>query len=569
MPIEQNTPAARGLVNGFAGMVTKDDATAPTMVLSPRQIELDILWRHFRCSTYDGYKVHWDGTKATTDEEADHVATQSYTPEGFVDEGGDMPLRFRRPSSQYYLGRVIPLRFTSLLFGKKRCPKLLSDDPDTGDWLDGWAKAVSLWGRMKSARNFGGAMGSVGIGFKFVRGRPVFEVFDPRWAEPEFSDRQTMTLRRLVIQYQYPEWQRDPMDGTPYAVWYWYRRVIDANTDTVWRKVKVIINEEPDWANEPNVLVKHNLGEVPCEWIQNEPVDDDIDGDPDCHGCYDKIKVIDGLWSESTVGVQANCDPSTVIASDREFRNGIRMGHKEGIQVEKGGSVTNLETTGQSAKAAADLANTFEEHVLTMCRCILENSHGNIGGADRTATEINRNFSAMLDRADDFRQTYGDPLVRLLEKVLRAARRLTGVTIGRAADGTAEVQQQVIRLPKKKVVDTKDPSKVTFEERVLGNGDEVDLHWPDYFEPSLADVQLAVDAAGKAFKVYGIVDIEAALKFIAQYLRIEDIPSQIEKVRAMIEENKMLPALQSALGNDAASRSEIKSQKPAKMTLTG
>lgn len=560
MPITQNTAAARSMVNGFAGVVMKndgEDATAPTNIMSQRTIELDLRWRYFRCTVYDGRKQDWDGTSALTDAEADSVATEGSVPDGYVDAGQAMPLKLRKPSAPHYLGRVIPQRFTSLLFGKKRCPKIVADDPDTSDWLEGFAKKTCLWSKMKVARNYGGGMGSAGIGYRFVNGVPVFEVFDPRWTEPEFSDRASMTLRKLTIQYQYPEWSKDS-EGKPIQVWFWYRRVIDANTDTVWERVKPVPGEEPNWAAEPSKPVNHNLGEIPCEWIQNEPVDDDMDGDPDCHGCYDKLKRIDALWSQADYAIIYNCDPGTVVRSERTFPNGIKRGSGEAIQIEPGGGVDNLEMTGTGPKAATELAHTFEEQVLTMCRCVLENSHANATGADRTATEIERNFSAMIDRADDFRTQYGDALERLLEKVLRAAKKLSSATIGRDANGMREVQRQEIKLPKKRVVDEKDPKKVTFVERKLGNGEEVDLVWPDYFEPSLQDVALAVKAAGDAFKTYGMVDDEAAIRFIAQYLRLDDVPGILERIREKLKQLQEEQAKMAGASLDAASRSQVK-----------
>lgn len=557
MPIQQNIPAARSMAMDLAGNVMKKgggggpQSTEPTMVLSTRQVELDQMWRYFRASTYDGYKRDWDGIEAITAAEADGVATSGSVPQGFYDanQTAEYPLKYRKPTSPYYLGRVIPLRFTSLLFGKKRCPKITADDPLTSDWLDGAAKAGLLWSRSKMARNYGGGMGATALGFKFVRGKVVFEAHDPRWCNPTFRDRSTGELSSLEILYQYPE-QGVDAEGNPVLLWFWYRRVIDAQTETVWERVKVVGAEHPNWALEPKETTTHGFGEVPVEWIQNEPVPDDIDGDPDCHGCFEKIHSIDMLWAQAFKGVLADCDPTTVVASDLEFPGGIKKGSDNAIHVEKGGTVSTTGADGNSAKAAGDMANVFEQQVLTMCRCVLENSHANAStDNDKTATEIERTFSSMLDRADDLRVQYGQAIERLLEKLVRAARKVGTPTPERdEGTGLTTIRKRTVTVPKKRVESK--GGGVTYEERQLGNGEQVELVWPDYFEPSLQDVQLAVDAIGKAFKVYGIADLEASITFISQYLRYGNIQEMVKRVKDNAGEASMLGLQRASTASD-------------------
>jgi hypothetical protein len=293
--------------NLIGGLQVVNEGDGPTDHLSPRQRELDRLWRYYRCTNYEGRKYDWDGRENLDHLEHESFAMQGTTPPGYYDAGGaTTPLKFRKPTAPYYLGRVIPDRFTGMLFGRKRRPRVTVDDPKTEDWLLGFAQATRFWSQWIKARTFGGGMGTTCVGFAFRKGRPSVEVHDPRWCFPEFSDRATHELRKLEKRYQYPDEVKNG-DGEWETKWFWYRRVIDAETDTVWPRVPVEGNQEPVWTQYPSNKVTHGFGEVPAVWIQNQPVDDDIDGDPDCHGIYEQIEEIDALWSQAGRGTKANC----------------------------------------------------------------------------------------------------------------------------------------------------------------------------------------------------------------------------------------------------------------------
>ena len=209
-----NPAAAREMVYQVPGKGEfKDTATDPTAVgaaqlgLSPRQMALNRLWSFYRCSQYESRSIDWNGNEHLDHLEHEVVAQSNSIPPGFHDSGQQMPLKFRRPDAPYHMTKVVVNRFTGLLFSQKRHPTVtVPDDPETEDWLQGFAEVTRLWPRMIQARAYGGAMGSVGAGFKFVEGKPVFEIHDPRWCEPTFEDRlDSDTVIRLEKRYMYPE----------------------------------------------------------------------------------------------------------------------------------------------------------------------------------------------------------------------------------------------------------------------------------------------------------------------------------------------------------------------------
>lgn len=500
------------------------EVSGPSNFMSDRQQLLDVLWSHYRCKNYDGRKYNWHGKPNQGFVERAAIARGGEIPAGYYDASGEtMPLEMRKPLSPYYLGKAIPDRFTAMLFSTKRHPEIQCDDADTKDWLDGFAASTRLWAKLIRARTFGGAMGSVGLGYKFQDGKPFVEVFDPRWATPEFEDKSELTVKRLEVLYQYHAEVRDE-DGNWVPQWYWFRRVIDEVYDTTWPKVQVLGAEEPNWANERNISRAHGLPHCPVVWIQNMSVQDDIDGDPDCLGAYDLIESIDTLLSQANRGTTANCDPTVAISSDAEFES-LKKGTGNALQVEKGGSIGYLEMSGAGTKQALEVAADFEEKVLTMTRCVLDR---NTGGPSRTATEVEHNYSAMIDQADILREQYGESGVkRLLEMVLTAAKALSQPRIVRD-DVTARIVKTTIKLPKKKVVD-ETTGAATFVERVLGNGEEVDLQWPAYFTPTVEAIAAKVEAAGRA-KQYGILDTEHAMAFIATDFNITNTQALIAKI---------------------------------------
>jgi hypothetical protein len=501
------------------------------MGLTARQIELNRLFAYYRCENYDHRAVDWDGAQRLPKVETEFVATAQYVPPGFYDAGQTMPLKFRRPTAPHYLVRMIVKRFTAMLFSSRRHPSAhVLGDADTEDWLSGVLDQGQFWKQCAMARDYGGATGSACIGFKVVSGEVQFEVHDPRLTTPIFRDPQTGELDAIDKRYIYTDFLRAP-DGSYVEARFWYRRLIDRQRDTVWPKVPVLDDQapEPDW-DDPRwerVEYEHGFGEVPCEWIQNSPVQSEIDGDADCHGAYDKIEELDRQVSQALRGTIANCDPTVHIASDEEFSQ-ISKGSGNAIKTEKGGSVSYLEITAAGIQAAWDAAERLERQVLEHTRCVLDLDEG---GPQRTATEIDRRYSSFLAACDELRQQYGAAIKRLLEKLLRAARKLTQTTRKeQGEDGVVRLVRSTIVLPDKEETDPKTGEK-RLVRRELGKGEQVVLSWPPYFQPSLEDIQRAVAAAGMAL-ASRLIDEEAAARFIAPYFGVKDVSAMLSAIRA-------------------------------------
>lgn len=293
--------------------------------LSPRQQELNRLWSWYRCQSYEARRCDWDGKERFDPIEHEAVARAGYIPPGFYSAAvNNLPLKFRRPTTPYALVKVIVDRFTGLLFSERRHPQIRVDgDPETEGTAGAIAEASRLWSAMIQARTYGGATGTAVVGFQFMEGRPVVEVHDPRWVSPVFADRASLRLTELDKRYMYPADERDPQTGTWVQVWYWYRRLITAERDILWKPIVVGDGQEPDW-EDPSLVeanVEHGFGFCPAVWIQNLPCADDADGDSDCIGIYDLVESIDALLAQANRGTVYNCfGRETPFVTDRGVR---------------------------------------------------------------------------------------------------------------------------------------------------------------------------------------------------------------------------------------------------------
>lgn len=451
------------------------------MKLTQRQQTLGELWKYFHVAEHDDKKVDWDGRPVLSREQLRISAQNHYVPPGY-DNVSDMPRSMRKPVAPLGIVRNIVSRFTGLLFSNRKQPRIaVPGDPKTEDYLQAMIKSGAFWPAWIQARNHGGSMGSACVGFRFVQGKCMFEALDPRWTTPEFTGRGYKEPSKLTVQYTYSREVKDE-NGKYRAVWYWYRRVIDADTDTVWVPVKCK-DKEPNWEYTQKNTVRHGLGFVPYEWIQNLQDDDDCDGDPDCSGCYDLVNVIDQLLAEVYTGTIKNTDPTLLLVTDADFKD-VSKGSDNAIKLPSSGSAQYLELAGAGARIGLEVLKDLEERVYRLAQCVPDSVLYQNSG-EKTATEIERIFSSMLEKADSLREQYGPAMTRLCEKVLKAVRLYTSIRElpdGRLIRGRVEVPPKVIQQPDGDVVEIP---------RSIGKGTVCEIKWPAYFRPTMTDADTA------------------------------------------------------------------------------
>ena len=469
-----------------AAMTAADDLLSTGgkhMKLTKRQKELNNLWAYFRVAEHEGKQIGWDGRPVMSHGDRETISRGKFVPPGY-EIMDDMPKSCRRPIAPLGIVRNVVMRFTGLLFSNRRQPRIsVPGDDKTEDYLNAILKDGSFWSAMIQARNYGGAMGSACIGYRFVGGRAMFEALDPRWTTPEFEGRGYSDPAKLTVQYTYSkeEW----IDNKWKTTWYWYRRVIDAESDTVWVPVKCR-EKEPAWDFIQSNKVMHNLGFVPYEWIQNFKVDDEADGDPDCTGCYEMISATDELLSEIYAGTIANIDPTLVINPGAEGGaiSSIKKGSDNAIKLSSGGDAHYMELTGAGATSGIAVLKEIEERVYRQAQCVPDSVLFQNAG-EKTATEIERIFSSMFEKADALREQYGPPIVKLCQKVLTTIRTYT--TLQEMDDGQGGIRYfrgRVYVSPK--VIQQPDGDTVEIP-RQIGKGTICEVRWPHYQRPSYTD----------------------------------------------------------------------------------
>lgn len=519
--------------------------------MSPRQMELDRRWAYYRTRQYDACKVAWDGSRVVGQSERDSISLAGFVPPGFyVANSETLPIHFRKPSSPYHLAKVIVDRFTSLLFGQKRHPRVeVKGDPATEDFVNAVIEVGRLWPQMMLARTYGGAIGTAVVGFKLVDGRPSFEVFDPRWCTPKFLDRATLTLQSVDYRYKYKQEVRDPETGGWVDVEFWYRRVVNTDHDVVYEPCRADPKIPPRWV--PAQVVKHQLGFCPVVWIQNEPNLEEVDGDGDCQGIYDKCDSIDKLLAQSDKGVLANCDPSVVIACNATMDD-VKKGSNFALKLPSGGTANYMEMTGTGIIQAREQASLHRDHALEVTCCVIEQPNG--AGVPKTATEVDRSYAAMLARADKFREQYGETGIKKLVNMVIA----TALLMDKPRVVGGQIQRYEVRLPPR---DDGRPRK-------LGSGPyAVTLTWPHYFEPSPDDALKAVNASGTA-KQLGLIDQQHATKYVAPFFQVEDATKLADELVAA-DQGKQDSLDQLSLSGAEPDDAIVASPAPNSPTTTG
>lgn len=515
MSITSDPDAGRAVINNM----NLDESGVGTrhMRLTERQKELNELYAYYKVAEHDAKGVDWQGKPVMRRAARDAISRQGYIPPGFYDAGGDtLPMDFRRPAAPLGIVRTIVARFTGLLFSERRHPRVtVPGDPNTEDYINALMEQGMFWGTMALCRNYGGAMGSACIGFRVNEGNVSFEALDPRWCTPEFIGRSYTDLEKITIQYTYSKEERDEVTGGWTQKWYWFRRVVDRMTDTVWVPIRCKDHDkEPPWDYMRKNTIAHNYGFVPYEWIQNIKSDDELDGDPDAVGCYDLVRTVDQLLSEVWSGTISNCDPTLTLITDMDL-NAIKKGSDNAIRMNQGSSAQYLELGGNGPRTGLEVAKALEDRIFRLAQCVPDNVLFETGG-EKTATEIERVFSSMLEKADQLRSQYGPAIVRICQKLISAVRML--VAVRQLEDGRF-VRYRINVSPR--VVQQGDGDSVEIP-RDIGRGTLVRVIWPPYYSPSLNDVDTAIRLATTA-KDSEVLTKTSAVNYFAPLMGVDPL----------------------------------------------
>jgi hypothetical protein len=454
---------------------------------SPRTRALDILRRVLNGTFYDvlPYQFHEERTA-----------------------GGEyIPLRNRRPSVRYALCRVVVEDSVSLLFSEGHFPTIDSADRDVAAVLVDIVKESRLNQVMVDAA-LRGAIGSVAILLRVLRGRVFFDVIDTVFLTPAWDTTSPDTLVSVTEKYKVPGsilatsgYEIAQLDSD-----YWFMRRWDAQ-DEIWYDPSLVSQPENPVVDEAR-SVHHGLGFVPLVWIRNLPgasaTGDPIDGACTFRAAIETQIEIDYQLSQAGRGLKYSSDPTLLIKEPATTDTEIIKGAGNALVVSENGDAKLLEIGGTASAAVIDYVRTLREMAL-------ESVHGNRANADRlTAAQSGRALELMnqglIWLADNLRISYGEgALLSMARMVLRAAELYPLSVMGQP------------------IADLDPTARLT-------------LKWPHWY-PATADDRQKDAQTLSTLAAAAQISRETAVKAIADTYDIEDVSAELARIDNDLQNN--------------------------------
>jgi hypothetical protein len=556
---------------GFSqqGLARAQDFRASVVLGSQRYKELDRRQSYYDCTQHDYKMWDFDGRIIQTAGPGALAAQPMLSSERYSQY---VPLRSRRPSSPYRLGRIIVNAFTNLIFGQQRFPGIrVEGDDDSQDWFSSVVKAGKLPVKMIQARNLGGATGSVGLSWCFDRrGKPRFEVHNAKHLfVHSWEDREDFIPEHVTETYVYPKTEWDGRAGKYVLNQYWYRRDWTPDGDLVFDDQIYRPGVDPVWS-APNEKLStfHDHGQCHLAWIQNLP-NDDIDGVPDYDGLYESFDTLDLLLSIISRGAVLNLDPTLVLKVDPEILAlGVKKGSDNALTLGESGDAHYLELMGSSLDAGLRLFDSKRRSCLETAQCIVPDP-ANVAANGISMVSQRLLYAPMLGKGDILREQYGTPMERTLEQMHDYASTRVGavVQVPTAVAGETEPKQLALNLPPRIVrtpeldPETKAPKlddqgkpveTITQEDRVPGEGGDVELSWPAYFPSTPDDQQKALTTFSAAAGGKPILSQQTAVEMTAGVLGMEPTEewNRVQKMGAADQQAEVAKAGAFGTGGD-------------------
>lgn len=414
--------------------------------------------------------------------------------------GEYIPLRNRRPSVRYALCRIVVEDSVSLLFSEGHFPTVDCPDRNIRDALADVIKETRLNLTMTQAA-MRGAIGSVAIVMRVLRGRIFFAVLDTTYLTPEWDPQAPDTLLRVTERYKVSSDQlaSNGYDIVGTGVDYWFQRCWDRKSETWFIPLPINSPIEPEI--DEGRSVQHGLGFVPLVWIKNLPgpssTGDMIDGACTFRSAVETQIEIDYQLSQAGRGLKYSSDPTLLIKEPATTDSEIIKGAGNALVVSEKGDARLLEIGGTASAAVI-------EYVRMLRELALEGVHGNRANADRlTAAQSGRALELMNQGlvwlADNLRVSYGEgALLSLARMVLQAS--------------------QVYRL-----------WVMGQEITAMNPVARLSLNWPRWY-PTTADDRQKDAQTLSTLASAGQISQETALKAIADTFDIEDIHAELARI---------------------------------------
>lgn len=445
-----------------------------------------------------------------------------------------VPLAERAPCVVYPILRSAGMRVISLVFGEGRFPRIsarvsVDASKNVSEALLAIVNASRLRQRMRELMEQGLAVGSACLLCAIRDGHLSAEIIPAKWAVPDLDVHGR--VRSLEVRFRYLR------DDT----WYWYRRTITAEADTVYEPV-LVEERAPIWVVATSVP---QPGFVPAVWVKNDPdpTDPGIDGIAFGEGLEDEIEALDFSLSMRHRTARYNGDPLTVrvlgendvddsgLSAERGRETDPRMTTFSGwagrvagaisaalkpvikkapgniVTLSPGGDMKLVESTGAGANMLAGDADDLRRKILETLGVVMADPE--TVSANASAALQKALYAPMLARCDGYRVLYGDALCSVLSMFVRLLRsagvRSTPVRIDRWSEVRAALER-------------------------MSDDVSIDLKWGEYFDPTPIDLQAAVTAAQAAAGGRPVISHRTAVRYVASIIGTEDVDAELAAI---------------------------------------
>jgi hypothetical protein len=409
-----------------------------------------------------------------------------------------VPLRKRRPCVRSNLCRTVVDDSVSLLFSEGHFPTVELKDADQKAALAKLSKEIKLNEVMIDAATRG-SVGSVAILFRVLEKRVFLDVTSTEFLTPKWNPKAPDTLLSVTEKYKVSGQALADLDYTiatdELKSSFWFQRIWDDKAESWFIPWKVSAEDQAPKLDKEKT-VEHKLGFVPVVWIKNLPGGDGVDGKPTFPDEAIETQIeIDYQLSQAGRGLKYTSDPTLLIKEPAFGEQGQTVkGAANAIKVSAEGDAKLLEINGTGAAAVLDYVKHLRE-------IALEVMHGNQTSPEKMASvqsgrAMEMAQQALVNLADRLRISYGEGALREIVCMIAKA-------------------SQAIALV------FKDGDAVGKIDHKAG----ITLRWPDWFEPTLQDMQARANTL-KTLCDSGLLSRETAIKILAAEYDIEDAKAE-------------------------------------------
>lgn len=416
-----------------------------------------------------------------------------------------IPLKHRKPSVRYNICRMVVEDSVSMLFGEGRFPTIDCKDGPTKDLIASLIDESNMAEIMIDAATRG-SVGSVAIGMRILKGRVFWQAMPtmaltPAW-DPDEPDRLLSVTELYQVKGKDMQAAYHLTDDQA-ALTYWFKRVWDFAAETWF----LPLSTEDLSLNKPYLIdaartVRHELGFCPLYWVRNLPGGDQIDGGCTFASAIETQVEIEYRLSQGGRALQYASDPLMMIREPAGSEGGEMVrSASNAIIVGADGDAKMLEIDGAASAAVVEFCRALRD-------IALETMHGNRANPDKMAGATSGRAhemmaSALIGLVDKLRLSYGRCVLRLLQMVVMANKKLP------------------LRLEDADV-----------EAGALTNK-RLKLQWGPYFVATISDKQMMSATLGQ-LKAAGLISRESAVEQVCDYEEIQDAKTELAQIDADI-----------------------------------